>query len=119
MRRREFIAEVGGAAAWQGRSRSLDPFLDGNQELPPREDRAFSARERANSASRYVGGQIAMTKLASGTFAARYEQGVRLRRKTPREKHADRASRPRWQSWRRATVPACPSWYRSAKSGCL
>src|SRR5215470_8890637 len=30
-----------------------------------------------------------MTKLASGTFAARYEQGVRLRRKTPREKHAD------------------------------
>src|SRR5713226_4872525 len=89
MRRREFIAEVGGAAAWQGRSRSLDPFLDGNQELPPREDRAFSARERANSPSRYVGGQIAMTKLASGTFAARYEQGVGLRRKTPREKHAD------------------------------
>jgi len=26
---------------------------------------------------------------ASGTFAARYEQGIRLRRKTPREKHAD------------------------------
>jgi uncharacterized protein (DUF2252 family) len=28
---------------------------------------------------------------ASGTFAARYEQGIRLRRKTPREKHADLA----------------------------
>jgi uncharacterized protein (DUF2252 family) len=27
----------------------------------------------------------------SGTFAARYEQGIQLRRKTPREKHADLA----------------------------
>jgi uncharacterized protein (DUF2252 family) len=30
-----------------------------------------------------------MTKPASGTFAARYERGVGLRRKTPREQHAD------------------------------
>jgi uncharacterized protein (DUF2252 family) len=30
-----------------------------------------------------------MTKPASATFAARYEQGIRLRRMTPREKHAD------------------------------
>jgi len=28
---------------------------------------------------------------ASGTFAARYERGIQLRRKTPREKHADLA----------------------------
>jgi hypothetical protein len=34
--------------------------------------------------------EIAMTQ-ASGTFAARYEQGIRLRRKVPREKHADLA----------------------------
>ncbi len=32
-----------------------------------------------------------MPKPASGTFAARYDEGVRLRRKTPREKHADLA----------------------------
>jgi uncharacterized protein (DUF2252 family) len=32
-----------------------------------------------------------MTRPASGTFAARYESGIRLRRKTPREKHADLA----------------------------
>ena len=30
-----------------------------------------------------------MAKPASGTFEARYDQGVRLRRMTPREKHAD------------------------------
>jgi hypothetical protein len=30
-----------------------------------------------------------MPQRASGTFAARYEQGIRLRRKTPRETHAD------------------------------
>src|SRR5258707_15655778 len=41
------------------------------------------------SAIRSSGGQIAMTKPASATFAARYEQGIRLRRMTPREKHAD------------------------------
>ena len=32
-----------------------------------------------------------MTKPGSGTFAARYERGIVLRRKTPREKHADLA----------------------------
>jgi uncharacterized protein (DUF2252 family) len=35
------------------------------------------------------GGHFAMTNPASGTFAARYEQGIRLRRRNPREKHAD------------------------------
>jgi uncharacterized protein (DUF2252 family) len=40
-------------------------------------------------AHRASGGQIAMTKPPSGTFAARYDQGVHLRRKTSREKHAD------------------------------
>ena len=30
-----------------------------------------------------------MPQHASGTFAARYEQGIRLRRKKPRETHAD------------------------------
>jgi len=35
------------------------------------------------------GGHFAMTKPAAGTFAARYERGVGLRRRSPREKHAD------------------------------
>src|SRR5262245_10199478 len=32
---------------------------------------------------------IAMTQAQSGTLAARYDKGVRLRQKTPRQKHAD------------------------------
>src|SRR5436190_13640723 len=34
-------------------------------------------------------GQIAMTQARSGTLAERYEQGVSLRQRTPREKHAN------------------------------
>ena len=36
-----------------------------------------------------VGGQIAMPQAHSGKLADRYQRGVGLRRKTPREKHAD------------------------------
>lgn len=36
-----------------------------------------------------VRGQIAMPQARSGTIADRYQRGVSLRRKTPREKHAD------------------------------
>src|SRR5215475_12284854 len=37
---------------------------------------------------------IAMTQAQSGTLAARYDRGVRLRQKTPRQKHADLLGAP-------------------------
>jgi len=38
---------------------------------------------------------IVMAQNSSGTLAERYDRGVRLRKKAPREKHADLLGRPR------------------------
>src|SRR5262245_7007286 len=42
----------------------------------------------------YVAGQMAMSQARSGTHAARYDQGLRLRQKTSRQKHADLLGSP-------------------------
>ena len=62
-----------------------------------------------------------MPQAHSGKLADRYQRGVSLRHKTPREKHADLlgpSDRDPVRSSRPATAPACPNSYRSAMSGC-
>jgi hypothetical protein len=62
-----------------------------------------------------------MIQIRSGTLAERYEHGVRLRRKTLREKHAISTGQligMQLQSLERLIVRECPNWYPFATSGC-
>jgi len=47
---------------------------------------------------------IVMAQNSSGTLAERYDRGVRLRKKAPREKHADLLGRPRATRWPSSAV---------------
>src|SRR5262249_37158874 len=66
------------------------PTMMGNRERRPHGRRALQ-HVRAPHARPTVHPEDTMTRPASGAFAARDESGSRLRRKTPREKHADLA----------------------------